>query len=366
MRIGIDCHVLNGKDQGTASVLLNFLEHVPSSHEYFLYSFDTSLTKRLFDRPQFVHRGLWMKSSFLRIPFLFPYLAAKDKCDFFHFNYYSPPLGINSVILTVHDLIYLDFPMFSPRIRRLQFDVLTRLSTRTAKHIITVSEYSKGRIIHHFRVPDSKISIVPNGLANSWFEPDLKSIASAWLKMRRKLPNRYALMVGRLDPRKNVPLAARVVRQLVKENLLDGLIVVGPPDFGTNAIFAAMESDDTLNCVTHISGLSKIELQAVYKNAEFLLYLSLAEGFGMPLIEAMAMRTPIIASNRTAIPEVCGQGGLVVELDDFPGIIGTARRLLSDREMKSQLVEREQERVEHFSAYRTSQMLSALYTRLSE
>ncbi|MDG6998481.1 MAG: glycosyltransferase family 4 protein [Nitrososphaerota archaeon] len=365
MRIGIDCHVIGGMEQGSASVLLNFLEQIPPGHEYVLYSFDVSRTRRLFRGSQFIHRGIPIRNSLFRIPLLFPYLARRDKCDLFHFNYYSPPLGIRSSILTIHDVIYLDFPEFAPAMRRLQFDSLTRLSAHTAKHILTISEYSKQRILQHFNVPESKITVIPNGLSNSWLHPDLDHIASVWSAIQHRFPRKFALTVGRFDPRKNIPQAARVIRRMVDDGLLDGLVVVGPPDFGAKSIMDRMRADDTLRYVTHSSGLSRSELQALYSNAQFLIYLSLAEGFGMPLIEAMAMGTPILASNRTAIPEICGEAAVIVDPDDFEATLSGAVRMIKSEETSLELREKGKQRVTHFEAEQVSEAIGRLYRQIA-
>jgi len=363
VRIGIDVHVLNGPPQGTASVWLNLLRYLPAGHEYWLYSFDPGQTKRLFPERQFVHRRIPLHQSHIRIQLLYPWLAHRDRCDAFHVNYYGPWFGAPGLVVTIQDLIYLDFPAFAPPGRRWQMRVLGRLSAWAARQVTTASEYSKRRITERFGVAPERISVVPNGLSQRWTEPDGPAMAAAWRRLAPLLPDRFVLAVGRLDPRKNLPLAARVTRELRHLGLADGLVVVGPDDFGGAAIRRAWQTEETADLVVHLPGLDLTELQALYTRARCLLFLSFAEGFGMPLLEAMAMGTPIVASNRTAIPEVCGDAALLVDPGEEEAVVCAARALLTDEDLARELVARGRRRLESYAGEGTARQMLNVYRR---
>ena len=363
MRIGIDVHVLNGPPQGTASVWLNLLQHLPPSHEYCLYSFDPAHTARQVPQPQFVHRRIPIRAPYVRIPLVYPWLARRDACDVFHVNYYGPWLGAPGLVVTIQDLIYLDFPAFAPAVRRAQLGVLGRLSARAARQITTASQYSKGRSIERFGVAQEKISVVPNGLSRAWTEPDQSAIAAAWNRLAPRVPARFVLAVGRLDPRKNLPLTARVTGQLRRLGLADGLVVVGPDDFGADAIRRAWRADGTADLVCHLRGLDTSELQALYARARCLLFLSLAEGFGLPLLEAMAIGTPVVASNRTAIPEICGDAAALVDPAEEDAVVHAARAVLTDAARGAELVDRGRRRVAVYGGEQAAQRMLEVYCR---
>jgi glycosyltransferase involved in cell wall biosynthesis len=363
MRVGIDVHVLNGPPQGTASVWLNLLRHLPPTHEYWLYSFAPDMTGRLFPEPQFVHRGIPIREPYLRVQLVYPWLARRDRCDAFHVNYYGPWLGAPGLVVTIQDLIYLDFPEYAPALRRRQMGLLGRLSARAARQVTTASEYSKRRIMERFRVAEGKISVVPNGLSREWTDPNTSAIAAAWTRLAPRLPDRYLLTVGRLDPRKNFPLAARVTRELRRLGLVDRLVVVGPDDFGAAAIRRAWQADGTQQLVVHLTGLDLHELQAVYAHAVCLLFLSLAEGFGMPLLEAMAMGTPVVASNRTAIPEICGPAALLMDPTDDEAVLHAARTVVRDEAVRRELAEHGRRRVALYRGERTALEMMEVYRR---
>lgn len=348
MRIGLDVHVLTGPHQGTTSVWLNLLSELPPTHEYVLYSFDPEEVRRRFPQRHFIHRRIPRMPAALRIQIAFPFMTRRDGCDVFHANYYGPIIGGPPLVLQVHDLIYLDFPQYSTGMRTAMFETLSRASAHAARRVVTDSEWSKGRIIAHYRLPADRIDVVPLGLERSWACPSEPAIESAWEKLGSRVPARFALSVGRLDPRKNFAATARVVRTLVDRGELDGLVIVGPEDFGAARIRAEMERDGTAGIVTYLSALDTASLQALYRHASCLLYLSLAEGFGLPLIEAMSMGTPIVASNRTSIPEVVGDAGVILDPDNAGEVVNAVAELLSSPRLRDSLIARGKARTSAF------------------
>lgn len=348
MRIGLDVHVLTGPHQGTTSVWMNLLSELPPTHEYVLYSFDPDAVSRRFPQKHFIHRQIPRMPAAARIQIAFPFMTRRDGCDVFHANYYGPIVGGPPLVLQVHDLIYLDFPEYSTGMRTTLFATLSRASAHAAKRVVTDSEWSKERIIAHYHLAPDRIDVVPLGLDRSWRCPSEPAIDSAWEQLRSRVPARFALSVGRLDPRKNFGQTARVVRTLVEKGKLDGLVIVGPDDFGATRIRAEMERDGTAGIVTHLSALDTASLQAVYRHASCLLYLSLAEGFGLPLIEAMSMGTPIVASNRTSIPEVVGDAGLIVDPENSEEVVSALASVLSSPQLRDSMIARGKARVKEF------------------
>jgi glycosyltransferase involved in cell wall biosynthesis len=342
-------------------VWLNLLSELPASNEYVLYSFAPEELERRFPQPHFIHRGIPGIPALARIQVAFPYMTRRDGCDVFHANYYGPIIGGPPLVLHVHDLIYIDFPEYSTGVRRAMFATLGRASALAAARVVTVSEWAKGRIIERYGVREDRIDVVSNALDRSWIAPSEPEIGCAWTVLAGRLPKRYALTVGRLDPRKNFAKAARVVRALVEMDQLDGLVIVGSEDFGAAALRAELERDGTAGLVHQLSGLDTASLQAVYRHASCLLYLSLAEGFGLPLIEAMAMGTPIIASNRTSIPEVVGDAGVIVDPGDESEITRLAAMIVGNSEVRAPLVARGFARLQRFRGSDVAAKMVAVY-----
>jgi glycosyltransferase involved in cell wall biosynthesis len=363
MRIGIDVHVLNGPAQGSASLLVSLLRSLPPKHDYFLYSFAPDETRALFPESHFSHRRIPLRQPHLRIQLLYPLLARRDRCDVFHAQYYGPLVGVPGLVLTIHDVIYLDFPAFAPGARRWQARTLGRLCARVARQIITDSHYCKERIVYHYGVPADRVTVIYGGLDHTWLEPDRQAIARAWSDLRHRVPARYLLTVGRMDPRKNFVLAARVTSRLHKLGLTDGLVLVGPDDFGAPALQTQLQREGLDGLVVRLSDLAPAQIQALYQNAQCLLFLSLAEGFGLPPVEAMAMGAPVIASNRTSVPEVCGEGAVILDPNDEAAVAAAARRILSDSGYRAALVARGQARVRAFRAAAMTEQVLEVYRK---
>lgn len=362
MRIGLDVHVLTGPHQGTSSIWTNLLTELPPSHEYVLYSFDPRAVARQFPQPHFIHRRIPPVPAIARIQIAFPLMMRRDRCDVFHANYYGPIVGGAPLVLHVHDVIYLDFPEYSTGIRSALFATLGRASARAATRVVAGSEWAKARIAERYSINPERIDVVTDGLDRSWLRPSDASIEKAWIDLKSRVPARYALSVGRLDPRKNFARAARVVRALVERGELDGLVIVGPADFGASKLHAELERDGTRRLVTHLSGLDTASLQAIYRHSQCLLYLSLAEGFGLPLIEAMAMGTPIVASNRTSIPEVVGNAGLIVDPANERDVMSAVSEVLSSPGLRASLIARGALRVKQFDAAITASQMLRVYS----
>ena len=253
------------------------------------------------------------------------------------------------------------FPEYSTGVRSALFATLSRASAHAAKRVVTDSEWSRQRIVAQYGVPADRVDVVPLGLEDAWRNPSESAIASAWKELKSRVPRRFALSVGRLDPRKNFAQTARVVRTLVDRGELDGLVIVGPEDFGASRIRAEMEREGTSSIVTHLSGLDTASLQALYRQASCLLYLSLAEGFGLPLIEAMAMGAPIVASNRTSIPEVAGDAGLIVDPDNTADAVSAVASVLASPELRASMIARGKARLKHFDGKAAASRMIEVY-----
>jgi glycosyltransferase involved in cell wall biosynthesis len=363
VRIALDVHVLNGPPQGTVTVWETLLDGLPDRHEYVLLSFDPAETRRRFSQPWFEHRRIPVHFAPLRIALAYPALARMASCDVLHVNYFGPPVGARGLVVSMHDVLYLDFPELVPPARRAQFRMLGGLTARRAACVLAVSEYSRQRVAHHFGLDPARIHHVPNGLRREWLLPSEEAIAAAWRDIAPRLPRRFALSVGRLEQRKNHLEAARVASRLRRDGLVDGLVIVGADDFGGDALRRALAAEGLSEIVIHLPRVGLHALQAIYRNASALLYLSLAEGFGLPALEAMAMGTPIVAADRTAIPEVCGDAALLVDPDDREAVVAAARRVLDESAVVETLRARGLARAREFTTQRTVDGTLAVYER---
>lgn len=296
-RIGIDAHVLDGKFQGSRSFMENVLAELgrqDARNTYVLYSFDPDRTRRAYPFPHFEHRRIALRSGIPRLLAFWPWAERRDRLDALFTQYIAPPLATARQLVLIHDILFESHPWMFPRAMRWRLRLLCRLSARRAAIIFTVSRYSAQEIARRYRVPPDRIRITPDAAA-AFPAPD----AAAQAAVASLCP--FLLCVGRLEPRKNIGLALEASAGARASGTR--LVVVGREDFGARALAAQLAEAEN---VTHLRDVSPAMLSALYASAVALIFPSLGEGFGIPVLEALAHGTPVLASGRTAIPEAGG------------------------------------------------------------
>lgn len=303
-RIGVDAHVLTGKYQGSRTWLLHILRQwaaAPNGDEVIVYSDDPAATEHLL--PARVragslasqsHRMMPQGSAARRLLLGWPRAMRSDSLDYLITQYHGPPYGRSRQIVVVHDVLFETHPdLFSP-LMRARLQMLVRRSVRGAPLVVTVSEYSRQALRQVYGLSDERIVVARNG-----FTPLPDARPGDLARFRALRP--YVLMVGRLEARKNVELALAATASMRRSGTR--LVLVGSPDKGSAGL---MDKARRAEGVVHLSGLTDQELAAAYGSAGVLAFPSEAEGFGLPVLEALASRVPVVASSATAIPEVAG------------------------------------------------------------
>jgi alpha-1,3-rhamnosyl/mannosyltransferase len=252
------------------------------------------------------------------------------------------------VVATIVDAI----PLSHPEWVRYRFKSLkNELWRRTAfwaQHVITISDYSRQQIALHFRLPEERITAIPLGVGPRWFAPADAALCGA-VQVQHALPDRYFVSVGTLQPRKNIgrllSAHASLPERLQREF---PLLIVGKPGWGCEDVVARFAGGG-LPHVRWLRHLPDAELQIVIKRATALVFPSLHEGFGLPVLEAFAAGVPVVASNTTSIPEVAGDAALLIDPLRVDNIADAMRRIAEESGLASHLVERGRERVRAFS-----------------
>ncbi len=298
LRVGIDGHVLDGKYQGTRTWLLEILRRAPAlapEIEFVVYTAEPGRTDELLGRVRVVNRPLPEVDPITRNLRLWPRLMRDDRLDVLITQYFCSPRGARRQIPVIHDVLFETHPAFFPARTRWRNRLLVAWGARRAPHLMTVSSYSRDQIARIYRRDEASISIVNNGVDVSSFACETSEAPS----VTGGLP--YGLFVGRLEPRKNLRLALAALALIDDPNAR--LVVVGRDDFEDAAVLQALVDEPR---AVHLVDVSDAELRALYRNAAALVFPSLGEGWGIPLLEAQAAGTPVIASDATAIPEAGG------------------------------------------------------------
>ncbi len=257
------------------------------------------------------------------------------------------PIATGYQVLTVHDAASLDHPEWFDTRFSTWYCSITPLLARRVSRLITVSQFSKRRLLELTGIAESRIAVIPNGVDERFYPRSGDEIRN----MRRKtgtLPENYLLSVCSLEPRKNLPRLLRAW-DLSAQRLPDDVWLVIAGAEGKDNIFRATRLERIPRRVVFAGFVADRDLPALYSGAIALLYPSIYEGFGLPALEAMAAGTVPIVSNTTALPEVVGEAGLQVDPVSIEELADAIVRIVEDGELRARLARRGIERARRFT-----------------
>lgn len=255
-------------------------------------------------------------------------------------GYFSPGFNVPAwvrmpVITTIHDLIHIHFERECSRAKRAYYRLVQRPVVRDSPVTLTVSEFSRQQIIQWYEVPDSSVVCVGNGVSAE-FTPHGEA---------HHAETPYVLYVGNSKPHKNLPTLIKAMSILVNQHDID-LVLVCRPD---SMLRSEIQQHHFESRTTVVSGLSDLELARYYRGAMATVLPSHYEGFGLPLVEAMACGCPVIGADRTSIPEVIGEAGLLFDPNDAEQLSECLSQLVQTPELREQLRQRGFERSAQFT-----------------
>ena len=246
--------------------------------------------------------------NFLSNIFIVPFYAKKHKVDFCLYQNYTPFLFKDKIknITYIHDFLFLDYPQYYSLVERLVFRLMC-VTARFAKKIITISESEKDRILKYTKIDSKNIEVVYHGVSED-FSPD-----NSQNEISLKLPEKYILFLGRINVRKNIQLLLSALPQIDEKY---SLVIVGKKDHKTFNIDKYIIDLGIEKRVMLLGHVSYKDLLIILSKAKIFVFPSFAEGFGLPPIEAMKSGVPVVTSNATCLPEVCGDAALFFNPND--------------------------------------------------
>lgn len=286
------------------------------------------------------------------------------------FDLYHTPEGIlpqraaRREIITVHDVHYLHFPQYMTAASRRYYNDQIERSTRRAARILVSSEATRADLVTLLGVPTEKIVTHQLGVDDHFRPANEDTIAA--MRARYHLPPGYLLFVGTFEPRKNLPgLFAAYAR--LRADLPDAppLVLVGRRGWLMDEIEAAVKQHALEPHLRWITNAPRADLPALYSGARLLALPSHYEGFGLTALEAMACGTPPIVSNRSSLPEVTGDAGLLIDPDDPDALADALHRLLTDDALRDDLRTRGLKRAAEFTWQRTAATVLDTYRRVA-
>ncbi len=245
------------------------------------------------------------------------------------------PVGLPGVV-TIHDLAIYDHPEWFPSGQWFATRVVVPQSARRARMIICPSEATKRATVRLFGIEPERCRVIPHGVETEFALPASASV-KADVKARYGLPDRYLLQLGTVQPRKNYDTSLRALARIPPQQRMP-LIVAGAFGWKYDAVVDAVRELDLREWVRFVGYAGMPDLPALYQMAQAVLFPSLDEGFGLPLLEAFAAGTPVVASNAGAIPEVAGDAALLSAPEDAEALAVNVLRLLTDRSLRDRQV----------------------------
>ncbi len=302
-------------------------------------------------RPQ--SRILWEQS-------VAPALLERDQIDVVHATVnVLPVISGRASVVTVHDLAFLRFPGQYPSLKQRYLSALTRRSVLHADRVIAVSENTRHDILMYYPVNPDKVQVVPNGV-DAALHPLTELGRLTEFRQRHALPSEFLLFLGTLQPRKNLIGLLRGWSRLDERERLP-LVVVGAQGWMYEPIYDEARALGVAGEVIFAGFAEPTDLIYWYNAATVFIYPSLYEGFGMPVLEAMACGTPVIAASTSSIPEVAGDAALLADPDDVGALSTAIGRLSSDTDLRATLSQRGIGRAAMFSWARTARETADVY-----
>lgn len=306
-----------------------------------------------------VQRILWEQLAL-------PALARREKLDLLHATVNVIPIAATRpMVVTVHDLSFLRYPDSFPPVQRTYLRTQVRRSVRRAAQVIAVSEATRQDLINLFGVPAQRVDVVYNGIDVA-FRPAPEDQVTQF-RRQKGLPEHFILHVGTLEPRKNLVRlvhAFRLVREQKKRWSDLKLVLVGGKGWYYGEIFEAVHQLHLDDAVLFPGFVADNELPWWYRAATVFAYPSLLEGFGLPVVEAMACGTPTVTSALSSLPEIAGDAALLVDPTSEHGLAMALYQVLTDPRLARDLRERGLRQAARFSWRHTAFQTANVYRRV--
>lgn len=305
----VDAHTFDEKHQGIRTFIkgiYNVLDVNPNQVEIYLVANNIENLKHEF-RHQRNFKYIQLKSTnkYFRLAYELPQLIKKHNIDYAHFNYYLP-LFLNKkcrYIVTIHDVLFIDFPQFFPLKYRLINTFLFKRSARKAEILTTVSNYSAERIKTNFKV-NKDIAVLPNAIDDKYKLSYSKEDSRIFIQNSYQIDD-FIVYVSRIEPRKNHSILIEAYRDLRLWEEGISLVLIGGESFEDlklRQLIVAVNLESK-GQIHQMDNISNDELIAFYNAARMAVFPSICEGFGIPPIESAVLKTPTICSHSTAMED---------------------------------------------------------------
>lgn len=328
MKIAIDVQTTLGQKTGFGFYVKNLTENlkkIDRENQYFLLKpkmeHDLSAPKRF----------VWDQNKV-------PKLARKYHADILHQPCFSAPVFHSGmkVVVTIHDLIAILFGQDIPFFSRQFFSKWMPFSYKFADSIIAISEHTKKDIIKFLGFPEDRIKVIYSAAAEEFYKKISRDKIKS-IKAKYQTSENYLLHTGTLNPRKNLEFLIRVFSKVIKDFPSYNLVIAGKKGWYYDGLFKLVDQLDLKRKVIFTGYIPDEDAPALYQGSSLFVFPSLYEGFGLPPLEAMSSGVPVVASNTSSLPEVVGNGGILLSPHDTSAWIKAIKKMLKDESFRKKM-----------------------------
>lgn len=375
MRIGIDIRNIGKKRTGDEAVFLNLVKNlakIDDKNEYLLFTDidDATLLPNIVaklgieNKKNFKLVSLKTANKFTWNFWTLPHYLRKNSVDVYHTQYILPFFvpRRTRLVTHIHDISFNFYPQFIKWADLFFLKILIPWSIRRADKIVAVSEAAKKEIAGYYKVPEDKIEFIYNSIGDN-FKKEFSAEEQEKVRMKYNLPEKYILYVGTLQPRKNVSMLIETFARL-REKLPEHKLVLVGQKSGHNydrKIDEAIAKNNLQKDVVFLGYVDASDLPGIYKSAEMFVFPSLYEGFGIPLLEAMASGVPVAASDLPVFREVAGKAAeyfIPTALDELEKVV---YNISINPELRASLINSGNARINFFSWEKSAEKMLAVY-----
>ena len=370
MRIAIDAHSVGtglGGNESYAANLIEALAEVDSVNDYTIYVTRDEAVTRFRNRwPNFRVRSTLPHTPLIRIPLTLSAELRSHPVDVLHVQFTSPPFAPCPVVVSIHDLSFEHLPETFNRRSRAQLRFTVRRSARRATRVLALSEHARHDIISTYRIAPDLVTAIPIA-APSHFRPVNDAHELQRVRQTYGINGDYILSVGSIQPRKNLARllsAYERLRQTRPQSSVPKLVLVGKCAWLYHETLKAIEEIGPGVIVTGY--VPETDLPPLYSGALCFVYPSFFEGFGLPPLEAMKCGTPVITGDRTSLPEVVGDAGILVNPFDIDAIASAIATMIDDPNLRSRLRIKSENRARVFDWRETAKRTLEVYKQAAD
>lgn len=366
LKIGIDARplTLGGAGQYTSALIRGILK-IDTDNSYVIFTSDDVIKKKLLEglnHPNVKTVNIKTDSLTLKQHIIFLISNPAKGLDLYHYPHFDMPITrFNKSVITIHDLYPLVLPGYCSKSKKFYFRELTRLNLARSSKVIAISNHTKQDILDRFDIDPRKIAVIYSGVDTLYGPIDEDQIKKEILT-RYGIKDRFILYVGNAKPHKNLIRLIKAFGNLSPAILNEyQLVLAGSATKEYLKLHQEIKKSGIAERIVFIGYVPKDDMPHMYNLADILVLVSLYEGFGLPMAEAMACGTPVLASNIAAMPEIVGEAGILVDPHETDSITNGMEMILNNSALKEHMKQKGLERAKAFSSMETAKQVLQVY-----